>query len=450
LATGATAAFAQSSPQKSSPFAATCQVAAVDFKGWHAQQLSNTWLKLLFIPQNGGRLIQVIFAGHSYLFNNPEYEGKYLPPSQEKWFNYGGDKVWLLPEGDDDEQHWRGNSDPLDDGEYTFQTHSAGQHCQIELTSPADAHTGIQFVRTISLEGESPRIQFHTLVRNITGHSIEWSVQSVSQYDTADPIQSAQLNRDFWVFTPANPTSSYLNRYHARTGPGEGLTASVRDDGLFALRYAYLGRELWLDSRDGWLAVVDATSKYAMVERFHYDDSKPYPGKASVIFYTSGIELRLDENGMAALPSGEHRKTIFYLEAELNSPLVRLRPGENFSFDTEWYPTRAGNEFHGVTEAGVVINPLRARALENGTLHLSGSFGIFFSGKLVAHLYDRRGQELPAVPVSSVEPADLATVSNDIPATARPARVSLHLEDKSGLDRGPLGEVIIESAPEKP
>jgi hypothetical protein len=446
----AAAASAQSAAQKSAPPGASCQIAAVDFRGWHAQQLSNAWLKLLFVPQNGGRLIQVIFAGHSYLFNNSEFEGKYLPPSQEKWFNYGGDKVWLLPEGDDDEQHWRGNSDPLDDGEYSFLTHSSGQRCQIELSSPADAHTGIQFVRTISLEGDSPRIQFHTLVKNITGHPIEWSVQSVSQYDTSDSNQRAQLNRDFWVFTPANPSSSYLNRYHVRTGPAEGLTAEVRDDGLFALRYAYIGRELWLDSRDGWLAVVDATSKYAMVERFRYDDSKPYPGKASVIFYTSGVELRLDDDGMPSLPSGEKRKSPFYLEAELNSPLVRLRPGENFSFDTEWFPTRAGSEFHGVSEAGVIVNRFRAHSIENGKLQLSGSFGVFFSGRLIAHLYDRRGQEIGAMPVSDVEPTDLASISTEISPTGKPARVSLHLEDKSGLDRGALGEVVIETAPEKP
>ncbi len=444
------AASAQSGVQKPAPAGVSCQIVAVDYKGWHAQQLSNAWVTLIVVPQNGGRLMQVLFGGHPYLFNNPEYEGKYLPPSQEKWFNYGGDKDWLLPEGDDDEQHWRGNSDILDDGEFTFQAHSSGQRCQIELTSPADPHTGLQFVRTITLEGDSPRIQFHLLVKNITGHSIEWSVQSVSQYDTADPNQRSQQNRDFWVFTPANPSSSYLNRYHVRTGPGEGLTASVREDGLFALRYAYLGRELWLDSRDGWLAVVDATSRYAMVERFRYDEAKPYPGKASVIFYTSGLELRLDDDGMPSLPSGEKRKSPFYLEAELNSPLVRLRPGENFSFDTEWFPARAGSEFHGVTEAGVVVNPFRAQALENGKLRLSGSFGIFFSGRLIAHLYDRRGEEIGAVPVSDVEPVDLASLSAEISPTGKPARVSLHLEDKTGLDRGALGEVAIEAISGRP
>jgi hypothetical protein len=86
----------------------------------------NRWVQLIVVPQNGGRLMQVIFEGHPYLFVDPKYEGKYLPPSQSEWFNYGGDKLWLLPEGNEDEQHWVGNSDLLDDGPYGFRKVSEG------------------------------------------------------------------------------------------------------------------------------------------------------------------------------------------------------------------------------------------------------------------------------------------------------------------------------------
>src|SRR5215471_10026189 len=79
-----------------------CRVESTDYKGWHAEQLSNQWVQLVVIPQNGGRLIQVTFAGHPYLFVNPKYAGKYFPPDGSgHWFNYGGDKIWLLPEGND-------------------------------------------------------------------------------------------------------------------------------------------------------------------------------------------------------------------------------------------------------------------------------------------------------------------------------------------------------------
>src|SRR5438309_4640643 len=109
LALHTSASWAQSIPSSS----AGCHVEAVDYKGWHGQQLSNRWVQLIVLPQNGGRLIQVTFAGHPYLFVNPKFAGKYLPPSSSEWFNYGGDKLWLLPEGTEDEQHWVGNSDVL-------------------------------------------------------------------------------------------------------------------------------------------------------------------------------------------------------------------------------------------------------------------------------------------------------------------------------------------------
>src|SRR6202142_3665571 len=106
-------------------------------------------------------------------------------------------------------------------------------------------------------------------------------MQSVSQYDTADHSAPSRASHNFWTFTPANPASSYLNRYHVRFGPAENPAASVREDGLFTLHYVHMAAELWLDSTAGWLAVVDGTSKYAMVERFQFEETRTYPGKAA-------------------------------------------------------------------------------------------------------------------------------------------------------------------------
>src|ERR1700722_12908243 len=352
LAVAPMGSFSPAFGQSNLPPGSGCRVEAVEYKGWHAQQLSNRWVHAIVVPQNGGRLMQVTFAGHAYLFVNPKFAGKYLPPTSGEWFNYGGDKLWLLPEGNNDEQHWAGDSDVLDDGPFTFRKVSEGQRCEIALTGPADPHTGIQFLRTIRLDAVSPRIGFHAAMKNVTGHTVEWSMQSVSQYDTADPGSSnpgssnpspsnsgpsnsgpsdssssdsspsnpnpagpepsnqspsnqspsnqrpskpptpLRFNHDFWTFTPANPSSSYLNRYHVRFGPAENSAVSVRDDGLFAVHYVHLAAELWVDSTEGWLAVVDGSSGYAMVERFEYEENKSYPGKASVIFWTNGPEVR--------------------------------------------------------------------------------------------------------------------------------------------------------------
>ena len=439
-----TPVFGQSRSESHPPANSACRVEPADYKGWHAQRLSNRWVQMIVLPQNGGRLIQVIFAGYSYLFVNPKYEGKYLPPSQSQWFNYGGDKLWLLPEGNDDEQHWVGNSDVLDDGVYSFRKISEGEHCEVELTGPADPRTGIQFQRTIRLDATSPRILFHATMKNTTGHTVQWSMQSVSQYDTANPGAPSQMNHDFHAFTPANPASSYLNRYHVRFGPAENRAASIRDDGLFSLRYVHMAAELWLDSTAGWLAVVDGSSKYGMVERFQFEESRAYPGKASIIFWTNGPEVKLNAEGIASMSPGEDGGP-HYLEAEINSPLCRLRPGETCSLETEWFPSRVGSEFHAATDAGVVVQPLRATHRENGKIKVSGAFGVFFAGRLVAHLYNEQGAELNSVPVADVDPVELVTLETEIASPDKSARISLHLEDWAGLDRGSFQEVPVGS-----
>ena len=422
----------------------SCRIDATDYKGWRAQQVSNRWVQLVIVPQNGGRVMQVTFAGHPYFFVNPEYQGKYLPPDESKWFNYGGDKLWLLPEGNDDEQHWSGGSDVIDDGPYSFRKISEGQKCEVELVGPADPRTGIQFLRTISIENDSPRIQFRATMKNITGHPVEWSMQSVSQYDTSDSASPTRFNRDFRTFASANPASSYLNRYHVRFGPAENPSASVREDGLFTLRYVHMAAELWLDSTAGWLAVVDGNSRYGMVERFQYDESRPYPGKASIIFWTNGPEVKLSPEGVPSLTSGNDASP-YYLEAEINSPMCRLRPGESCDLETEWFPTRVGSEFHGVTDVGIVVTPLRAAYQEKDKIKLTGSFGVFFAGHLVAHLYDQHGSSLGTVRVAEVDPTAIVSLVTEVTPEKRPSRVSLHLEDENGLDRGAVGEVRVES-----
>lgn len=433
---------ALASGQAGSSAPSSCRIGPADYKGWRAQEISNQWLQLIVVPQNGGRLMQVTFAGHPYLFVNPKYAGKYLPPSQEQWFNYGGDKIWLLPEGNNDEQHWPGNSDILDDGPFSSRIVSQGQSCALELTSPSDPQTGVQFIRTISI-ADSPRIQFHTVMKNVSGHSIQWSMQSVSQYDTSDHAAPGRRNPDFWAFTPANPQSSYLNSYHVRFGPVENPAAAVRDDGLFALHYAHMATEFWLDSTAGWLAVVDASTHYAMLERFYYDETRPYPGKASIIFWTNGPETHLNAEGEPVLNTGNEDESPYYQEAELNSPLCRLRPGDSCAFDTEWFPTRGDSEFHGATEAGIITQPFRATHLNDGKVKLSGAFGIFFAGQLTAHFYNDHGASLGTVPVAGVDPTKPVLLDSEIAPPGKPARVSLHLQDATGVDRGALGEVQI-------
>src|SRR5205814_1069011 len=81
--------------------------------------------------------------------------------------------------------------------------------------------TGLQYSRDISMGGDSPQISFHAVMSNTSDHPIRWSMQSVTQYDTADSRNAANYNPDFWAFAPVNPHSAYTDGYRVRNGLGD-------------------------------------------------------------------------------------------------------------------------------------------------------------------------------------------------------------------------------------
>ena len=249
------------------------------------------------------------------------------------------------------------------------------------------------------------------------------------------------MNPDFRTFAPANPPAAISTAITFASALRKIPAVSVREDGLFSVHYSHMAAELWLDSTAGWLAVVDGTSRYAMVERFQYEAARTYPDKASIIFWTNGPEVKL-KDGEPTMGSGGDGSP-YYLEAELNSPLCQLRPGESCDFETEWFPTRAGSEFHGVSEAGIVLRPLRADLLQSGKVGLSGSFGVLFPGKLIAQFYDERGLSLGNVTLATCDPTEAVSLETEVAPPGKPARISLHLQDGSGLDLGSLEEVQV-------
>jgi hypothetical protein len=427
-----------------------CTIRSVEFDGWHGEEVANDWVRLTFVPQLGGRLMQVAFNGHNYLFVNPVYKGKYISPSEAdgRWINYGGDKIWPLPEGNDDEQHWNGASTALDDGMYTFTILSQSPRCAVRLDGPPDKPTGLQYTREISIGNDSPEILFHSITKNISGHSITWSVQSVSQYDLSDPNDAKRYNHDFWAFAALNPSSIYLNGYHVYDGFATDPSFKP-SDGLFRLNWKYLENEVWLDSTAGWVALVDGATHYAMVEKTKYFAGANYPGKATVIFYKNGPSVRLNSDGMPYLTSTKLDETPYYMEAELNSPMAILTPGETYTMDSQWFPTRASqHSINTVTEAGLVVKPLTAKRVA-GKIDLSGSFGIFFPGEIRAFLYDAEGTEKNEELLQAVRPQDAIDLHQAITATTDIARISVHLIDSTGLDRGALGEVFVTASDEQ-
>ncbi len=416
-----------------------CQLHAANYLGWKAEEISNPWVKLEIVPQIGGRLIQVTFGGHDFLYINPLLQGKVIPLESKGYGdrNYGGDKIWPLPEGNRDEQHWSGGGN-LDDAPFTLQVLSSGPTCAVRLTGPVDPEIGQRYIRDISIGADTPVISFHVVMQNMSGYPRTWSEQTITEYPTSHPAGSDNFNTKFWGVTEVNPASAYLNGYHVRTGPADNSAFSV-SAGMFRVHWNDITQEVWIDSQSGWLAAVDGSTGYTMVERHRIDPTAVYPGKASIIFYSTGEPMPPPAKGQTTEP----REGPF-VEAEMNSPMVELAPGESYAMDTQWYPSRMGEDFKTTTYSGVIGTPLTATATPTG-LVLSGSFGVFYAGDLVVHLYGRgSGGTAKLMPVVPTEPVHLHAI---IQAPHNTTRVSVHLVDSHGLDRGPLGEVLVQPAP---
>lgn len=431
------------SPSSAQNQKAGCTVRSGEYLGWKAQKVANRWVTLTFVPQLGGRLMQVEFNGHPYLFANPKYRGKYISPTEAKgdWINYGGDKIWPMPEGSEDEHHWVIQSTAIDDVPYRFETLSEGRECSVRLTGLPDDITGMRIVRTVTVGSDTPEIRFHAVMENATGHPITWSIQSVSQYDLADRENPSDFNHDLWAYTPRNPSSRFPDGMHVRYGLAHGPAFSV-DGELFRLHWTWFGNEVWLDSTAGWLAVVDKSSRYGMVESFDVKRDADYPGKTTVIFYQNGPTVSFNKSGIASIRGADPAETPYYMEAEINSPMVTLKPGESYAFDTAWHPLAIAEQPTAMTPAGVVVQPLTA-APEDTQLRLKGRFSVFAPGKLVANIYNEGGARIGQREIRSVDPVDAVMLDVVVPGARGATRIGLKVIDESGKDLGTLSIATI-------
>jgi hypothetical protein len=124
------------------------------------------------------------------------------------------------------------------------------------------------------------------------------------------------------------------------------------------------------------------------------------------------------------------------------SPMRQLEPGASYALDPRWLPVRTSKGLRAVTAAGVIECPLAASLTAN-RLQLSASFGVFFAGRLNAHVFDPKGVESNVIELQYVDPLQAVELNRTISVPRGAGRVSIHSNDQQGLDRGSLGEAKI-------
>lgn len=138
--------------------------------------MDNDVIQLQVVPEIGGRVLQYKLGDYGFFPVNSElYDNK--PPvtglaPDDAWFNYGGDKLWLAPQGWDHDQQWPGPPDAVHDDQ-PFVMETLGPK-EIRLTSRKDQRSGVQPSRVIKLYEGSSRVDIAATMNNIDTKPRRW------------------------------------------------------------------------------------------------------------------------------------------------------------------------------------------------------------------------------------------------------------------------------------
>jgi hypothetical protein len=140
----------------------------------------------------------------------------------------------------------------------------------------------------------------------------------------------------------------------------------------------------------------------------------------------------------------------YLIETELLSPLAALKPGERFTFAYVWAAAALGGDFPVIdcTDAGVVSQPLSVHRQANGTMTLSGRFGVFYQGSVVIRFFDDKDLPIAAggggvLPVDPGQPLVLAELMLPYQPPAEARTLRLLLRSRKGHFVGELARATL-------
>lgn len=429
----------QASPAQSAPAVA---VADSNYRGWKSLLLRNDFVELHAVPEIGGRVIQFRLGDKDFFWVNPQLAGKLSPPSglapDGGWLNYGGDKLWPAPQGWDDDSQWPGPPDAVLDGQ-PYHVERLEQGTALRLTSRDDPRSGIRLARVIRLAGDSARVRIRTTMTNVDDKPRRWGIWAHTQLDGGTSAGAAP-NHLLNAWCPLNPASQFPRGYRVIFGADDH--PSFQPDaarGLMRVNYQYRVGKIGLDSTAGWVATVDGASGAVFVQRFRFAPGKEYPDGSSVEFWLNGVGTIRAYHKDLVLPD-DAVENPYVFESEVLSPYARLAPGESYTWDYEWLAANIGGDYPVLDccQAGITCEPLRA-VVDEGTLQLTGRFGVFSPGRVGLRVWDGRGVCLRELAVAdAVSPLAPLVLQLTVPIPAAAVAVELVLQRADGRPIGRL------------
>ncbi|HEY6292087.1 MAG TPA: DUF4380 domain-containing protein [Terriglobia bacterium] len=424
------------------------RIEKTQYRGWDVYRLTNGIISLYIAPQIGGRAIQLQLGEKEFFFVNPDFAGKVVPESQNNpsagWANYGGDKVWPAPEGWSSDDEWPSIPYYILDGsrfDFAVVTETPAE-VAVRVSSPRDPRTGVQFERTFHVYAATTRVKVEQVMRNVSRRQIRWGIWHLIQNDAADSQDASKPNPELYMYVPINSKSAYLRGFTNLYGDVRHPSYDVVDNGrLLRIHYLYRVGKVGVDSSAGWMAVVNGQKNIGLVENFDSFPEREYPDHASVEAWNDGPGT-VSRGPFDQTLADDRRKTPFFLESEVLSPLARLDPGEQYEFTVYWSPTSVPIPVHEAVWAGAVSEPLTA-SVEGSQVTLRGIFGVFERGTLEAQFYNAIGQVIGTETLQQVDPREVVRLDKTVKLPADTYRVSVHVRDSNSENRGFLGNVIL-------
>ena len=412
----------------------------IAFRGWDACALDNGLVRLVAVPDIGGRVMAYDLGPHPFFFVDPDLAGKLFTPAENQgdgslaaWKNYGGDKTWPSPQGWDNDQQWHGPPDPvLDTGRYTLDSLRADdQAAAVRMTSPPDPRTGVQITRAFTLRPHTSRVQLDLTFTNIADKPIRWSIWDVAQLNAARRLPDGTLAHDpaCAVTVPLNPASRFPRGFNVMFGADDNPQWQAdQGAGLFRAPYRWHIGKVGLDSPAGWIAFFGGEAGFAFVERFTHEPGADYPDDgATVEVWTVGA-------GQVGNLNYEH-SGIYLMETEVLSPLRTIPPGESTSFSIEWAACRLPGPAVAVSEAGAAAAPLRAVRAGGDYVRLTGALGAFDRGELRLVWLDAAGDALETWPRGLADPLGAVLIDRVTRPPQGAAAVDMRLLAGDGVER---------------
>ncbi|MBP3481800.1 MAG: hypothetical protein J6K28_00195 [Alistipes sp.] len=377
-------------------------------------EMSNGLLTVYIAPELGGRILQIVIDGEELLFENENLKGMANVQGTARWTgtwqNFGGEKLWVAPQGWDSDDEWPGPPCPVIDG---------GSHKvsidgdTVSLTSAVQRQIGVSVGRSIRLADGTSRIDIDAWLRNDADHSKRWAIWAVAQV-----VASSSERGHFKVFFGCDRSKLGYQVIH---GVVNSPQWRVRDN-IVEVDYQYIAGKIGCNPDNGWACYMNCDKGVCLVSSYDPAEDKEYDMDAPLQVWTQGRGSVYTRGSLSVCPDNM-KVNPGYMQVELLSPLQRVRAGESIRHRYSMWACRV-HPSSSVVSWGRNWLATSDIAVRRGSV--VARLGVAIEGYVAVECCG----SVTKVPCGPTAPVDL-----DVPVSSNDISISLYDSDNNLVER---------------